>query len=197
MENNNFIENIENQDKIKNNEFQNELENNNQKENLILPNDNNVFEVTEVYGPVAFYNNERFYLVKTSESDEFSFEPESNFFHMEKLLEKLKVNSIDDLDQIYNEKQRSLTTIQKSYQNRLLKNIQFDDAYLGDINIDIPLKIIRHDKKNDKEGDLAYEIEWKNRINNFKPINSICFHSTLEENYPELINEFLIKNLYC
>ena len=78
-----------------------------------------------------------------------------------------------------------------------MKKIKFQEAYLGDINIDIPLKIVKHVKNLDKDGDLAYEIEWKKRINNFKPLNSICFHSLLEENYSQLINEFLIKNLYC
>ena len=197
MENNN-IENNEKIEKQSNNNENNEnFSQSNKNNEAILPNESNIFEVTEIYGPVTRYKNERFYLVKTTESDEFTFEPESNFFNINMLLEKLKVNSIDDLDKIYEKKQQSLTTLQKSYQKKLLKNIKFEDAYLGDINIDVPLKIIRHDKKNDKEGDLAYEIEWKNRINNFKPFNSICFHSLLEEKYPQLINEYLIKNLYC
>ena len=109
----------------------------------------------------------------------------------------MNVKTFDELNSIFEKKQNSLLDDQKYYQNKYMKKIKFQEAYLGDINIDIPLKIVKHVKNLDKDGDLAYEIEWKKRINNFKPLNSICFHSLLEENYSQLINEFLIKNLYC
>ena len=183
-----------------NKEENNNIKNNNNNENAeknLIPSDYNIFLVTEIYGPVQIYNNERFYFIKTSDSQDYSFEPESNFINKENILEKLNVKTFDELNSIFEKKQNSLLDDQKYYQNKYMKKIKFQEAYLGDINIDIPLKIVKHVKNLDKDGDLAYEIEWKKRINNFKPLNSICFHSLLEENYSQLINEFLIKNLYC
>ena len=178
-----------------------EIKLDNKDENNIINNNdnekNNIFQVTEIYGPIIIYNNERFYLIKTSNSQDYSFEPESNFINKENILEKLNVKTFDELNLIYEKNKNSLSELQKFKQNKYMKKINFKEAYLGDINIDIPLKIIKHVKKLDKEDDLAYEIEWKKRINNYKPLNSICFHSSLEENYSQLINEFLIKNLYC
>ena len=175
----------------------NNNDNNNNNENNLFPSNYNIFQVTEIYGPVTIYNNERFYFIKTSNNQDYSFEPESNFINKENILEKLNVKTFDELNLIYENNKNSLSELQKFKKNKYMKKIKFQEAYLGDINIDIPLKIIKHVKNKDKDDDLAYEIEWKKRINNFKPLNSICFHSSLEEKYSQLINEFLIKNLYC
>ena len=97
-----------------------EIKLDNKDENNIINNNdnekNNIFQVTEIYGPIIIYNNERFYLIKTSNSQDYSFEPESNFINKENILEKLNVKTFDELNLIYEK------IIKIHYQNYSEKN---------------------------------------------------------------------------
>ena len=104
----------------------------------------NIFQVTEIYRSVNIYNNKSFYFIKTSDSQDYSYEPESNFINKENILEKLNVKTFDELNLIYKKIKNSLSELQKFEQNKYMKKINFKEEYLGDINIDISYKIIKH-----------------------------------------------------
>ena len=81
------------------------------------------FQVTEIYWSFNIYNNERFYLIKTSNSQEYSFEPESNFINKDYILEKLNIKTINELNLFM--KKIKIHYQQKIEKNKYMKKFNF------------------------------------------------------------------------
>ncbi len=109
-----------------------------------------------------------YYKVKWAEHLPSSWEPEENFINCEALLTQFNKNKYVKAEQY-------------------LKN--------GNINIDIPLRIIQHASEEDNENNLSFLVEWRERSCGFIPPPSIVYSNDLKKLYPNVLAKYYEKCL--
>ena len=109
-----------------------------------------------------------YYKVKWADRLSSSWEPESNFINCEALFFQFNKNKYIKAEQY-------------------LKN--------GNINIDIPLRIIQHKSEEDNENNFAFLVEWRERSCGFIPPPSIVYSNDLKKLYPIVLAKFYEKCL--
>ena len=98
-----------------------------------------------------------------------TYEPASNFINCDKVL--------------------------KEFNDPTLKRKQFVDLRYGDIEYDIPIRILTRSPNDDLPDDIAFLVEWRIRDNGAKPKESICMREKLKKKFPLILIKYYEKHI--
>ena len=170
-------------------------------------NNNSIFFVEKILG-VKKINGITHYKCKWIgfSNKQNSYEPASSFKDpkiiqillkdYKKSLEKKnnEKNEISDSDSNYDDDYINNNLINKKNVNEKKKikhdNTIYHSFIKGDINKDIPLKIVTVLQNKEEPNSLFIEIEWKKRKNGIKPCNSTYTNQKIREKFPLFLLDY-------
>ena len=170
-------------------------------------NNNSIFFVEKILG-VKKINGITHYKCKWIgfSNKQNSYEPASSFKDpkiiqillkdYKKSLEKKnnEKNEISDSDSNYDDDYINNNLINKKNVNEKKKikhdNTIYHSFIKGDINKDIPLKIVTVLQNKEEPNSLFIEIEWKKRKNGIKPCNSTYTNKKIREKFPLFLLDY-------
>ena len=105
--------------------------------------------------------------------------------------EKLEESEMSDSDSNYEDyKKDNLLNKQNSKKKNIKSDKIYDSFIKGDINKDIPLKIVTVLQNKEEPKSLFIEIEWKRRKNGIKPCNSTYTNKKIREKFPLFLLDY-------
>ena len=105
--------------------------------------------------------------------------------------EKIEESEMSDSDSNYEDyKKDNLLNKQNSKKKNIKSDKIYDSFIKGDINKDIPLKIVTVLQNKEEPKSLFIEIEWKRRKNGIKPCNSTYTNKKIREKFPLFLLDY-------